>query len=151
MNQIRQIDFQCSRGRRWIAACFALFLGVLVSACSPKSQGPKVSPPGKFTFYDSEVTGYTTLKETGGGYEFGIATSVASIDEIRRAIDAKADPTWSSDGWTAESSQDDLDQINYTKGAARLTISIQAYKEEKGRMWYTVDYTYRPSAGPQPQ
>ena len=47
--------------------------------------------------------------------------------------------------------QDDLDQINYTKGAARLTISIQAYKEEKGRMWYTVDYTYRPSAGPQPQ
>ncbi|MCR9293383.1 MAG: hypothetical protein NXI32_11735 [bacterium] len=125
-----------------------LFLGVLICGCSAR---PQANPPGNFTFYDTEVTGYTTVKESNGGYEFGIATRVASIDAIRKAIDAKADPSWSTNGWYANTEQNDLDIISYTKGPSKLTISIQAYKEEGGRKWYMVDYTYVPTELERPQ
>jgi hypothetical protein len=93
------------------------------------------------------VTGYSKVKESGGGYEFSITTKLASIDAIRKAIEAKADPSWSTDGWSAGegSLQNDLDIISYTKGPSKLTISIQSYKEENGQKWYVIGYTYVPS------
>lgn len=65
------------------------------------ARRPPVDPHGTFTFFYAEVTGYTRVKENGGGYEFSIVTNVASIDSIRESIEEKADPTWSTEGWKA--------------------------------------------------
>jgi hypothetical protein len=121
-----------------------LFLGIVLCGCS---QRPEVAPPGTFTFFDTDVTGYTKVKKSGGGYEFSMTTRVASIDAIRKEIQENADPTWSTKGWSAGegSPQDDVDLISYTKGSSKLTISIQVYKQERGQKRYLIGYTYVPS------